>query len=1232
MADDNPNVMQAQLGLMGGGSGGSMAPFGMPTPMPMPPPMRHPGDAARDAVQMTQTMAMNTMQSAQAVSMASMGTPGGGFSGNGGGGGGWGMGGFANQYRQNMAGIQQQQLNPWLAGSMASMMGQGGYQAGMLPSPIQMTQPHMGIYRPPPPMPMGQIPPMPPMPLFPTPFTPNMPSPMFSTPFDYNMQRGELRGIQNTAAALSLPGVGARAGNAAFGGWAGAGLGAHMGARFGAGGAAIGSAVGGLAGMMGAEHFFGAGVQGFVDQMNPFDRMARHTAQIRGMSQDFVVGGGGLHAGGRGLSLGASAHVGRQLNNLAADSGFQRQTGSQFSSQDLMKITQVSGQQGMLDMAQNPEQIVGQVKNVAKALTAFMKLAGEPDVTEALRQMGQMRQMGLSLGETMQATQQAKHFARMSGTSVRGVMEAGGLPGAMVFQQQGLSAGLGMQVGMGSLGMARQAVAGGTYTTQQLAMLGGTQGIAQNNMEMSAAMLKQPLMAAAMSGFGAGGTFGLRGGNMQRLAGGGLGIDQLATMGVNNMTAAVAQGGISALGSFQMQQGELQDQMGRALGPEGIKMMGFQQIRSTRGFLGLKGPGGTFAAAKAMGMTDDQAKQSTLEMSSPEFFQNMQRQIHVTRQEQRAEARERRLETTPSLVDSLAQRSETFRGVRGAARNIGTGWDDMIEGATSAMARSGEESAANRSGQTIVRRGKVLLSQNPLESRMLNQISAKQMRDAGVFSGDVGAQSDAIFRTGEGRGIGNSAGLASWRDDVFGGNAFDVKQVREAEGGWSAFFGGGSLETASRFLTAGTGFAGGDEMRARAANFQRGSESTTRGLGATASEKGQAHKSIAKSLGVDNKTAAKVTTVFEKKLAAIAREKHKLAPGENRQLDNSDYERAIEETAKETGQDPAKLKQSRKDLETAGVRGAQALSGAQGSSSFRGVDFVGKGGLLKDIEDATQRQTNRGIELMGDEGGLLGKFGLGGDATRREAVMQEVFGNDEDKRVGLLAALREAASTDDPAAKARYEAYLTQVKGEKGGSEVIERSINMQSNMGENKDMLARMGKRLAGKGSIAEMVKAFDDTGAGYSSEKKGQVYKAGLEKIADKSLVASVGSADPQKILAAAGKKGTGLKGKASKLAQEYNTTTDPGRRAEIEEEFVRQASGMGEVSESTTAGGSMDAAADRQADAKSAMVGSEASAAASDFPNAVAQFADASRSLERAANALGTRLGDGVNPWGG
>lgn len=1194
MADnDDFNVMQAQLGLTG--ARGSMSPFGIPTPMPSQAPMaRHPGDVARDIVQQTQTSAMQTMQSAAMINQGS----------------GWGLGNFARQFQQNMSGIQQQQLNPWTAGSMASVMGMPGYSPGMMPSPVQMTSPMMGIYRPPPPPPMATIPPIAPMPLFPSPFHPQAPSPMFSTPFDRNQVMSDYRGMQHSAFALSAPGVLGRAGVDVLGSRMGAGAGALMGARFGgAPGAAIGATVGAIGGMLGADHFLGGGAQHLIDDMNPLARLSRHAAQVRGMSQEFVIGGPNMSPTGRGLGGASATHLARMLHDTAGQSGFQRETGGMFSSQDLMRITQMSGQQGLLDMAQRPEQISTQVKSIAKALKSFMQLAAEPDVTEAIKQLGQMRNMGLSLGESMMAVQQAKGFARSAGTSVRGIMETGGLPGAMVFQQQGLSAGLGMQVGMGSLAMARQAVASGTFTPQQLAMLGGTQGVAQRNMETSAAMLKQPLMAAAMSGFGAGGTFGLNANAVSGLANGQFGIQQLAGMGVGNMMDAVRRGGVGALGAFQMQQGELQDQLGRALGPTGIKMMGFQQIMQTQKMLGVSGAGGAFAAAKAMGMTDDQARQQVLEMNSPEFFQNQQRQIAITRQDERATARELRRATASTLLDKGEQQFGLIRGARSGLRNIGTGFNDMLEGVSGLM-----HGASAVDGQFIRRTPGALLASGPLEERLVGAMSYRDVVGRGLMGGGAG-RDEAVFHTPGGRGIGSSAMVADIRDAFFGGTRADLAQLRNAQGGLRGKLGGGNAETVARMLTAGAVFDDGMAVRDAGQDMLRGSEGTMRGLGADVTARKGAMGRLTKSLGKEKANAAR--SAFERALAAKARSKSRLI-GDSEQLSGADYDEALKAAAAAAGVDPKQLNLA--DLQEVGIKGAKTLAGATGEGSFRSTDITGEGAYRGRVNELTEAQTKQGLELLGDEGGLLSKFGLGGDASRREGAMSLMFGGDEDARVGLIASLQAAAAQGDEGAQRRVE----QLREELGPEfeELAERAGNMLARAGDNKDMLARAGKRYGNAMSFSDMKSAATQGQKDFLGRKAALRFGKGLETFADKSMLATLSTKDPIRELLSKG--GTGLKGEMKTLAEQFSRAKDEKARGKIIDKAGMLVSRAGVVSESESVGGEMDAGADKKAAIQSQIVAQTGADAAAAFPQAVSTFAEASRALQRAAEHLGNATG--------
>ncbi|MGL5247651.1 MAG: hypothetical protein ACRC8U_05575, partial [Brooklawnia sp.] len=197
MADDI-NVMQAQLGLAGAGG----TSFGIPTPMPQ---VRHPGEVSQDIVQRTQTASYQTMQSAMMTrpgAMGGYGTPMGPFGSPIG-----DVGSYGRMYQQNMAAMNSQMFNPYVAQAMAGMGGAGGFTPGMMPSPIHMTAPNMGIFRPFPPGPMPTIAPTPHMPMVPMPWSPRPVTPQFSTPFDYSWQIQQQRAMQYEAGFLATPGA-----------------------------------------------------------------------------------------------------------------------------------------------------------------------------------------------------------------------------------------------------------------------------------------------------------------------------------------------------------------------------------------------------------------------------------------------------------------------------------------------------------------------------------------------------------------------------------------------------------------------------------------------------------------------------------------------------------------------------------------------------------------------------------------------------------------------------------------------------------------------------------------------------------------------------------------------------------------------------------------------------------------------------------------------------------------
>lgn len=792
MADDGSfTPMQAQMGLAGPTS---FSPSGIATPGPIAPMpyVRHPSEMAQQIGMQTQAIAM------QSISQAQMTRPG----GMGGGGGvNTPLGTFAQQYQQNQASIASQQFNPYVAQAMAGMSGQQGYQPGMLPSPIQMTAPSMGLFRPFAPPVAPAIPPMPQMPLFNHPLTPSLPQPQFTSPFEYQHNAGIMRGDQVAAAALAAPGVAGRVGADVGASMFGAGVGAYMGGRaFGRGGAIAGGFAGMAAGFMGSEHLgVGRGVQQAIDAVNPFRTPMIRSAQMHTMSQDFVVGGSNLGPLGRGMSARGAAHTSRMLEDVAFDPGFRKETGGMFGAQDMMRLTRMSGEAGMLNMSQSPTEIRDQVKTLAKNLKVFMQVAGEPDVREAIKAMANLRTMGLGITESVGVAQNARMYAKMAGTTLSGIFQAG-QAGAAMFQQQGLSAATGLEAGMGAAGMAHQAVAAGSYTPRQLAMLGGTQGIAQREVQSNLAMLKIPMMAMGVSTVGAGGTFGLDARSVGALASGKTNIGGLANQSIANLSRAVDQHGIGAIGMAQMQQTELQDQLGSVLGPHGMQQMRMQQVMNTMKMLNVKGPGGFATAAQAMGLDADMTKQMMGQMNNPEYFSNVDKHIQRQRYETRASAegtfqasRTRGLGRMMSTGSSGA--GQVLRGMRG----LSEAWGGLTESLSSTFSSSGEDRAMRDAGMTPEETNRELMYGSRGERRAINELTQAE-RDVGMRSlrghADKFEGTSASYSV-RGVGIGASRSLRE-RELAHGGNAAALSYVREAEGGFSAAFGGGWLERGMR--------------------------------------------------------------------------------------------------------------------------------------------------------------------------------------------------------------------------------------------------------------------------------------------------------------------------------------------------------------------------------------------------------------------------------------------------
>lgn len=1070
MAEENSSAMRANLGL---GAQSSFSPLGIPTPQVQFPAVRHPGEIAVQATMMAQAGNMQTLQATQVTRPGAMGGAGMGSP----------LGAFAQQYQMNQSMMSSQQFNPYYAQAMMGIGGYGrggGFNPGMMPSPTHMTDPSMGIFRPFPQGPSPMVPPVPQLPLVRHPMTPALPSPTFQTPMDYQYNIGRQRGDQFTAAALATPPTIARFGTDIAGGMAGSAVGAALGARFGGPmGARLGAGLGGVAGIALTEMSGLANTAGrMIDNINPVRAMSMRGAQMQSMSQEFVVGGSGLAANGRGLGTRSAMSLGRMIEDVAYDGSFRKETG--FSVQDMTRITRMAGEQGVLDMAQSPQQIKGQVTTLAKALKNFMQLVGEPDIGEAIKQVGQMRSMGLGTAEALRSAQNSRMYARMAGTSVGALTETAGLQGAMIFQQSGLSAGLGLQMGQGAMGMARQSVAAGTYNPQQLAMLGGTSGIAQREMQANAAFLKMPMVTAAMASPLSGGGFGLNAKNVEGLVNGKFNINQMASMGADNLMAAVSQHGVGALAMFQMQQNELQDSLGRALGPGQLKQARYHQILNTQKMLGIEGPGGLAMAAKGLGMSDDETRQFMQEASSPEFFSNMRRQADVQIQDVRMQDEELAERTAPGAWTRWGASGSASGFVRGAnrfGRDAASGFRNAIEGTANFFG-----DVTNFSNRSLVRTPAEMLATNPEQARQMAAMSPERRAElrAKYYGGGPGTDEGPLL-TVKGIGYGYS-GLGGAIRSALGGDAGTLRDVRQAQGGSDIggflregrFTGGGLLERADRLVSGAlmgehSPYEGEEEILRLGKDFKAGSDILFKGITASGSQMDAASNKIAGALGGDRKKAAELESAFASKVIAFAQKRKSdqawYDTGDLAQINETELKQLMEEAKKEKG---INADIDINDLSTAQMQSIISGAGAGTEKVFtpNSMDTLSLGVTTRNVETIKRGRKALSKELFGTGDGF------GDTLSGRSGKVMDLMFSGTSETANTLSALY-AARQKDPKNK-EIEKKIAEIEAEASGADKRMAHAKLKQATEEGViDEYAHFGDKITGmKGDVLAAVK----------------------------------------------------------------------------------------------------------------------------------------------------------------
>lgn len=279
-----------------------------------------------------------------------------------------------------------------------------------------------------------------------------------------------LRGLAGAGAGGAFEFVGT-AGGAVIGGLLG-----------GVPGAVAGATVGGLGGMAASVAPIG---EVFDGALRPAIERRADAAQLQAASRRWVMGGGELDITGEGLSVRGAQQLTRRLGQVGREANVNRQ--------DLVQLTQLAGEQGLLEGAQDSEAIAKAMKGMLGLVSAMGKVTGDPDFRQNLQRLAQLKQYGFSDAQMNQATENLAYYARMGGQDVDTIMGRYGLRGANVFAGAGLHAYGGFVTGTAAPGFSRNLETSGAIDRYRMQQYGGQEGVSELYMDAMKSLQAGPM-------------------------------------------------------------------------------------------------------------------------------------------------------------------------------------------------------------------------------------------------------------------------------------------------------------------------------------------------------------------------------------------------------------------------------------------------------------------------------------------------------------------------------------------------------------------------------------------------------------------------------------------------------------------------------------------------------------------------------------------------------------------
>lgn len=1013
------NSMQMQLGLLP--MQNQASPMGVPfQPPPPPPQIPHPSQSGVYAVQQQMQQMQQTLQASQMTRyVPPPSTPIGG-------GGGAGWGGSMNTLASN-------QFNPIMAGVMS---GGGG---GGMPSPMMMTAPQYGGYRPGGPMASPLMGPSRVPSIF-NPFSPMLPGSHFQSPAMQHLQVMQAHQSQFTGM-----------------------LGGAVQGGLGVGGSMIGAGIGSMFGPLGtmAGSYLGGKLGGAIGDMTIGPALAdmAHGRQLQNMSAPWMVSGGMLNPfTGQGMERGAARQTATGLRHMVRDQDFEK-TG--FNTQDVMRITQLASDQGLLTTARNPEDLTRKIKDISKAVKNIIAITGDPDVRDAIQSLGQMRNMGfMGLSGQMGAVANRTAFSRMAGVSQSAMDQMYGSPGAMMGQQLGLSGATGYMAGMGGGGFANIAASSGSLNELQLARAGGKQGLGQINTMAALGAANQDIYMASAIRRGKGGKWSVDVDAYRQSQG--MDIDEVARRAGSNLHAA----GMN-VSEISTRRQEFKDILAQSMSPAEMQLNALKQAQAMSKKTGL----GLGASLKTMLMSSGQygsdqeaetaARSLEAQYHSGSFYDGLQQQF----KQQGRDAQDR-----------VRARRDRYRTPGVGARmghSIREGLGEMGDWISSPFAAMGEHT--DRAAEDRALQGRGEYAHRYRQSQLIDSPQARQMAIAAMgrqgFQKSFGQLGSDPFATGGGFGNTFAHGIGySAYDDA---NAMNDLANRTDT---SAF----GMHPLSSFGDVG-------RSRRRVASVSRVGDSVDAAMNMTGDKRMAMHRHInesAKLSGMKNFDASSFAQEASVQLRKILPTAGGI--GNAGAATEQHFIQAVRNAARQNGQDEDEA--VRAFIGNDKGAGMRALISEQvfQTKDTRAQEVLSNSQDVRDKAHALQGQ--RGRRTDKDIGDTFSKFGLTGRDTGAIESTKALFKNRKVDAIALAAA-KNSAGTDK--SRATLKALRAKYSPEEFASLEQEAAGITE---GASGDTMSHLNKVLeTGKGGLANFGTVAENVGADMAT----QAEKSVLEQI---------------------------------------------------------------------------------------------------------------------------------------